>query len=130
MGIGKTNAGGSGGLSMELLWQNGKPGDEFGSQTIPLDLYQYDAIAVSFWFHTSYVETFAPKMWLAFKGHNAVGFTVYGNDDASGLMYREFDCDNNGVSFKTGHEVGKAVLNEGAIPHQIYGIRFSGGASA
>lgn len=115
--------------SMELLWENASPSSEFDNQNIALDLSKYDAIGVSFWHYTSYVGKFSAKMWIALKGYDTVGFTVYEDPDSAGLMYRSFICDDNGVHFRNGFEVGKEVLDKGAIPNQIYGIKFFGGVS-
>lgn len=47
--LGTTNAGGSGGMSMELLWENASPESAFPGQTIALDLSKYRSIRVHFY---------------------------------------------------------------------------------
>ena len=37
---------GSGGMTMDLLWENASPTSDFGQQTISLDLSEYDGAAV------------------------------------------------------------------------------------
>ena len=107
---------------MDLLWTNGSPTSDFGSQTIPLDLSDYNAVLVTFkWGKDS-----------ANPSLNVVALVGVGMGIASSVynarVYREFTPTSTGIQFAGGYygatlSSSMGTGNGSAVPYQIYGIR-------
>jgi hypothetical protein len=96
-----------GGITMELLWENASPTSEFAaSQTISLDLAQYDLVKIHFNLDSNQraVNSFDTPLNRACM-YEILGYT------------RHFTVTDTGVSFSACTDVGTA------IPLAIYGIR-------
>lgn len=116
-------------MSMELLWQNGRPNNDFPEQSIALDLSTYDAIAIEARMQSdTYYDIFKSAETLCFIGHTAIIFTVYDNSDGSGVSYRVVSASRDTVTFRHGHGDEGEVSNNFSVPTHIYGIKFFGGA--
>ena len=121
MGIGKTNAGGSGGLSMELLWENASPTSTFARQTISLDLTGYDACMVFF-----KIKTNNDIRASAYSLKNVKGF-IFSDDNSGHVCNRAFTTKDYGVDFLQAYYYATyasyAENNGYQIPERIYGIK-------
>lgn len=118
MGIGKTNAVGSGGLSMELLWENASPTSSFADQMLSFDLNNGDFVVVKYKATaTGTIQGFSS--YIALDGApNVITYPT-----TSGVIQRRnINATKNGITFEMGY-TGNTADNNMMIPLEIYGIK-------
>lgn len=98
-------------VSMNLLWVNDKPSENFGAKTIELDLSGYDAVFMLVGSTTTWralINSFAP-----------VGDILLVVD---GTKYRSAQTSTTGLVFTDAYNVS-SLSNNSLIPYMIYGIK-------
>ncbi len=104
-------------LSVVKLWENDKPTDTFGAQTISLDLSDCQMVAVNCRFSTGYAHK---KMYFGVVG-SQIGMDVIASSGNSGL--RKATISATGISFETATYNGSSDVVGYIIPTEIYGIK-------
>ena len=103
-------------VSMTLLWTNDKPSQNFGAQTLALDLSGYDAV---------FMLVGSTTTWMALLNSFApVGDILLTVD---GSKYRSATTSKTGLVFTDAYNVS-TLSNNSLIPYMIYGVN-TGGAS-
>ena len=111
-------------FSKELLWENANPNNQFPSQTIILDLSNYNIILIETRHNNdSYFDNFNLNASMLIVGFNGTCMGYYENIDGSGISYREADIHKNSIWFNSGHENTAAPKDSFCIPVRIYGIK-------
>ena len=112
---------------LKLLWTNPNPTSSFVSQTVPLDLSQYELFLVTVMEPNTKEGTYRELSFLAFKNVLSVLQGVIVGGVGPGAEVRPFQILENGVNFSDGrrsyNNINNAVINTVLIPHQIYGIK-------
>ena len=122
----------SGGIKMELLWENASPSSQFPAQTLAMDLSEYDFLYVeclthynsgSFhWYRKSSIVKVPPKGTTFF--HQVDGF----GQEAAHFTLRAFNVTTEGVNFGASYYANSyggnvATSNNNYIPLSVYGIK-------
>ena len=115
----------SGGMKKDLLWTNPSPSNNFGTQTVSLDLSGYDLIYVIFRRSTG-TSSFNSYNFANVNGAECGVMTFTGGK----FCIRSFAATDNGVNFSTAtiystYGSGGDTDNTLVIPYQIYGIKMS-----
>lgn len=112
---------------LKLLWTNPNPTSPFVSQTVPLDLSQYELFLVTVMEQNTTDGTYRELSFLAFKNVLSVLQGAFVGGYGSGTDARPFQILENGVNFsdtrRSYNNQNYEVLNSALIPHQIYGIK-------
>ena len=116
------------GIQKKLLWSNASPGSSFGSQTISLDLSEYDEIQVEFrnTSSSSYYSLNEFKKGKASR-HNTFAKQTTDNVDTI-ILDRPVTMNENGVYFGGGsqkdlYSKSYSTNNGNLIPVRIWGIK-------
>lgn len=102
----------------ELLWTNSAPTSAFATQTVSIDLSEYEGVLVEFrgaFNVEKYGTAYAKKGTTGFSGGAYPG----GSADSFG---RDFTVSASGVTFTDGYN-GTTKSNTNAIPYKIYGVK-------
>lgn len=117
-----------GGISTVKLWENASPGSSFASQTVSIDLSEYDEIQVEFR-NTSSSSYYSFNNFKKGKSsrHNTFAKQTSNNEDTF-ILDRPVTMNENGVYFGGGSQkylYGKSHSsnNGNAIPVRIWGIK-------
>lgn len=114
-------------MRMELLWENASPTSAFASQTINLDLSEYDAVMV-----TSYVADSIKLREFAFSeitpdvNNGFLLSSVYGTSSKIYGLYRILYVHTTGVLIGDAYTTNPSADSKSTsaqIPFQIYGIK-------
>ena len=112
---------------LKLLWTNPNPTSSFVSQTVPLDLSQYELFLVTVMEQNTTEGTYRELSFLAFKTVESVLQGVLTGGYGPGVETRPFQILENGVNFsdakRSYNNQNDKVINSVLIPHQIYGIK-------
>lgn len=112
---------------LKLLWTNPNPTSSFVSQTVPLDLSQYELFLVTVMEQNTPDGNYRELSFLAFKTVVSVLQGVLTGGYGPGVDARPFQILENGVNFsdanRSYNNQNNKVLNSVLIPHQIYGIK-------
>ena len=108
-------------VGMRLLWENDKPNEAMGANTIPFDLSAYTHIAIEAKWVAS--ADWSTQEWKIFS-KNGSGDRVFGFVGAdTGVVSRKITAINDhGVTF-SGGMTSSGSNNKAAIPVKIYGIK-------
>lgn len=109
-----------GGMKMDLLWTNPSPTSDFASQTLSIDLSDYDYIYVV---QRQYKDSSgnATATMIPKDGSTYVVTVI---SDGGGVRTRTYSASASSVAISVGKE-GTTTNNAYAIPYQIYGIKMS-----
>ena len=106
-------------LTMELLWQNGKPDDAFGAQTINIDFSAYDICCILFngaTNDTHYKMAFVP-----------VGYKTWLHSEWNARLIRTATVSATAISFSDGRQgmynASVATSNTACVPVKIFGVK-------
>ena len=116
---GGASGGGSGGITMSLLWTNPSPTSSFAAQTVPIDLSGYDAIGIIPLFSTS--VQYPAFMQIYINTPSTVVLNTYASD-SNRQGGRTVTISSNGLQFSAGNYNGSAT-NSNIIPYKVYGIK-------
>lgn len=126
-----------GATTMTLLWENASPTSNFASQTISMDLSEYDAIMLLTRRSTTVHDI---GFGISVFGHRgfAQNLALYTEVSAGVLICgREFTPSASGIVINGGvykfSNIAMTACNfddSYAIPYRIYGIKMGGGSSA
>lgn len=112
---------------LKLLWTNPNPTSSFVSQTVPLDLSQYELFLVTVMEQNASDGNYRELSFLAFKTVVSVLQGAFVGGYGPGVDARPFQILENGVNFsdarRSYNNQNNKVLNSVLIPHQIYGIK-------
>lgn len=108
-----------------LLWTNASPTSAFATQTIPLNLSGYDAVAIEFCLSKS--DNATTKTYLCKIGKTTQCDFMLTSYSRIGSFSRAAIVSSTGVTFSSGivrnSEVAPVDTNDGCIPLHIYGIK-------
>ena len=110
-----------GAMSMELLWENGKPNNTFGEQSITLDLSEYGMVGVQM----VKIAGHADLTSIQFVKKNEAFYTVM-SDCYAKLAERGVSMRDDKVMFKNANLANGTTYekkNDCMIPAAIYGIK-------
>ena len=112
---------------LKLLWTNPNPTSSFVSQTVPLDLSQYELFLVTVMDTNDSDGTYRELSFLAFKNVLSTMQSVFVGGYGPGVNNRPFQILENGVNFsdarRSYNNQNYKVFNSTLIPHKIYGIK-------
>lgn len=120
-----TNNGNGGGIEMTLLWTNPNPLAGFGEQTIPIDLSQYEYVAIDGSIDSAFSPPY-PTSGFAITpvgGFGGLCTGVYRFKSDGTTECRCYDVLTTGVQFYNGSASGAGQSSAYAIPKNIYGIK-------
>lgn len=115
-------------VTMTKLWTNPSPSSNFGAQTIPLDLSNYDMVRVM-WRRGTNASGDGQAMDCAIPSSQNMMMTMWFGAYAVPFSYRECAPSSTGVYFgnctqKTAASTsGASNHNQDCIPTAIYGIK-------
>lgn len=105
-------------MQMELLWENASPESEFGSQTIALDLQNYDGVYI----HVQQYVGGATMFYMA-----AIGKMTLMSCSNKNIGERAADVQESQIVFSDGFLQAsygvQTANNKWMVPYQIYGIK-------
>lgn len=121
----RANLGLTGAETKTLLWENAKPQDTFGNQTIGpdqgVDISGYDSIEIEFKPHKASIDYIVSRHRV---GLNSYIFAATGSDGHLYPIMRGFDFYSSGVRFKDVYDWNLSTSNyDICIPTKIYGIK-------
>ena len=117
---------GGGGMTMDKLWTNSDPSQSFSSQTIPLDLTDYEFVIIQFKaLNTSGSSTVTVGI---------IGEEIVLNSAMGRCRYRVTEISTSGVNFLGGYQYstygGTATANDSAcVPVYVFGVKGGGSSS-
>lgn len=117
---------GGGGMTMDKLWTNSDPSQSFSSQTIPLDLTDYEFVIIEFKaLNTSGSLTVTVGI---------IGDEIVLNSAMGRCRYRIAEISTSGILFNSGYQYstygGTATVNDNAcIPVYVFGVKGGGSTS-
>lgn len=113
-----------GGMKMDLLWTNPSPTSDFASQTVSLDLSEYDHLYVS------YLALSSGTVYCDFilKQKNVTIEQLSGVNQA--LKFRTALWNDSGITFsdcnsRTTLNGAGSTANGSLVPYRVYGIKLS-----
>ena len=117
--------GGSGMLSLDLLWTNPNPTSSFENQTIILDLSEYEFICFSYKWVNNTSTIYAPQNIFPINGEDyTTPLYYYTGSQVSGCYFRQLKADFNGITFNYNNN------SSYYIPYQIFGMKKSSGGNS
>lgn len=123
-----------GGVTMDLLWENARPGGDFYSQTISVSLADYALVAIAFRADgNSNTDLQYAVISMRTSNINESSFTVafdkYINDTGLTTFSRnlKLESNNNGIYFSGGSTwtagASRTDSTKACVPVKIYGIK-------
>lgn len=103
---------------INLLWTNANSNKTFPSQTISLNLNDYDFVIIDFQFIKDTPNLTTTIIGIKGGGLTQVQFGTYTNQ-----FRRSFEVYNTGIYFEKGVGVSDEENNDVAIPKYIYGVK-------
>lgn len=113
----------------ELLWTNPNPSSAFATQTVSLDLSEYDAVEIVFAYSTGALTDTDTKKAHIGNGARVLFGVALSESGNPYIMSRGFTVANGGVLFGTPYRkqqnanTSATTINTDAIPLKIYGIK-------
>lgn len=113
--------------TLDLLWTNASPTSEFASQTIGLDLSNYNFVYIIFARTVDgYTYNYSKLSKVNHYGENNYDMAMITYTSSLGVVYRYFIVSNNGVNFgggMCGTPFPSSSSNTAMIPYKIYGVK-------
>lgn len=112
---------------LKLLWTNPNPTSSFVSQTVPLDLSQYELFLVTTMTQIKSDGTRGELSFVAFKNVSSALHVALPGNSGPLAAARQFQILENGINFydarSSYNNLNNQISNEFLAPHQIYGIK-------